>query len=98
MREACSLCCISTIQVMRYSPYVTYGPQGLTHPAQALSGQFFNKMQLLVSSLAFDEAFLYSADTSCGDYAVPMAPAHYSDTDSDLERTEDYVFLRVRCS
>lgn len=57
-------------QVMRYSPYVTYGPQGLTHPAQALS------------------------DTSCGDYAVPMAPAHYSDTDSDLERTEDYVFLR----
>ena len=86
------------IQVMRYSPYVTYGPQGLTHPAQALSGQFFNKLELLVSSLAFNEAFLYSTDTSCGDYAVPMAPAHYSDTDSDLERTEDYVFLRVRCS
>ena len=58
----------------------------------------FNKLELLVSSLAFNEAFLYSADTSCGDYAVPMAPAHYSDTDSDLERTEDYVFLRVRCS
>ena len=34
-------------------------------------------------------------DTSCGDYAVPLAPAHYSDTDSDLERTEDYVFLQV---
>ena len=59
---------------------------------------FFNKLELLVSSLAFNEAFLYYADTSCGDYAVPMAPAHYSDTDSDLERTEDYVFLRVRCS
>jgi len=61
-------------QVMRYSPYVTYGHQGLTlgqHPAQPLS------------------------DTSCGDYAVPLAPAHYSDdTDSDLERTEDYVFLQ----
>ena len=39
------------------------------------------------------------SDTSCGgDYAVPLAPAavHYSDdTESDLERTEDYVFLQV---
>ena len=98
---------------MRYSPYVTYGHQGLVlgqHPAQALSGN---------SSVLLDLQFLfkdhYSAkgytpqsilaldrnnrflppDTSCGDYAVPMVPANYSDTDSDLERTEDYVFLQV---
>ena len=43
-----------------------------------------------------DDTVSSSADTSCGDYAVPLAPAHYSeDTDSDLERTEDYVFLQV---
>ena len=69
-----------------------------TPGSYASSSSFVRSAELLVSSLAFDEAFLYSADTSCGDYAVPMAAALYSDTDSDLERTEDYVFLRVRCS
>ena len=47
-----------------------------------------------VSKMTTDKVSL-STDTSCGDYAVPLAPAHYSDTDSDLERTEDYVFLQV---
>ena len=38
-----SLYHLLTMQVMRYSPYVTYGHQGLTlgqNPAQALSGDF----------------------------------------------------------
>ena len=95
---------------MRYSPYVTYGHQGLTlgqHPAQPLSGTFwfFNSSQhnrcFAKGNLPLNTKMTWikvspSTDTSCGDYAVPLAPAHYSDdTDSDLERTEDYVFLQV---
>ena len=111
----CNFICILflTTQVMRYSPYVTYGHQGLTlgqNPAQALSGNLstlnsqkqFRKRdasELLKTSWNSEPKLKLklhqSTDTSCGDYAVPLAPAHYSDTDSDLERTEDYVFLQV---
>ena len=71
-------------QVMRYSPYVKYGPSGLS----------FSKETAILSDTSFgDYAVPMPAPTSSE--RLSNQRRRYSDSDTSLDQGSDYVFLQV---
>ena len=99
MSEASQPLYMEPYQVMRYSPYVKYGTSGLALAKETaiLSGWLKDSPNL--------NCFLTDllADTSFGDYAVPMhigaenslLPSTRRYSDSDTSGDPDYMFLQV---
>ena len=72
-------------QVMRYSPYVKYGPSGLS----------FSKETAILSDTSFgDYAVPMPAPTSSERHNSNQR-RRYSDSDTSLDQGSDYVFLQV---